>query len=238
MNSMDLYRVLFVIAVIAFVLITILLKAVKPLKNHYAYNITNDDLFKKNKDDFGFNYIYSTSGETRNFINKYVIRVNHSTKTLICNYTKYFKQISFHVVCMNKKRPIKVFKVNERNTSTKTSKIFLLPTKTKKVNVVICRVDGVSFNDKVVSPVPKSLCRFYTFFSGLKLLSFMFIVRQLIVEIMGNGYQAVFYDNVYNYITLILMGIIWLVYMISMRNGLRKRNWKNKVGGSLEYEFF
>ena len=235
---MELYRILFVFAIIAFVAITILLVIIKPLKNCFAYNMTKDDLFKSNKDDFGFNFIYSTSGETRKFINKYVIRVNHSTKTLICNYTRYFENISFYVVCMNKRKPIKIFRVEEKNTKTKTSMIFLLPPKTNTVNVVIKSVDNVSYNDRIVSPISKSKCRFYTFFSALNLLSIMYIIRHLIVEILGDGYQQVFFDNAFNYISLIAMFIIFIVYILITSVGLRRRNWKTKIGGSLEYEFF
>lgn len=235
---MDLYRLLFVFAIIAFIVIKVILITVKPLKNCYSYNMTEDDLFKSFKDDYGYNRIYSTSGETRNYINKYVLRVNHSTKTLICNYTKYFEEISFFIVCMGNKKPIKIYKINEKNTKTKTSKIFLLPPKTKRVNVVISEVDGMSFNDKIVAPIPKSNCRLYAWLSSLSLLSLMYIIRQLIVEIFLNGFQEVFYDEIYNYITLLIIFGMFVLNLITTASGLRKRNWKTKVGGSLEYEFF
>lgn len=235
---MELYRILFIFAIIAFIAISVLLIVMKPLKNHFSYRITKDDLFKSHKDDYGYNYIYSTSGETRNFINKYVIRVNHSTKTLICNYTKYFDDITFYIVCMKNNKPFKVLKVNEKNTKTKTSMIFLLPHQTKTVNVVVCDADGVSFNDKVIAPIPKTTCRLYTLLSSINLLSIMYIIRHLIVEIFAGGYAEAFFDSVFNVISLGVMLIIFVVYLITTSAGLRKRNWRTKVGGSLEYEFF
>jgi hypothetical protein len=235
---MDLYTILFILAIIAVVVITVVLTVIKPLKNHYSYNMTQDDLFKSHKDEYGYNYIYSTSGETRKFINKYVIRVNHSTKTLICNYTKYFDDISFYIVCMNNGKPINVLRVNEKNTQTKTSMIFLLPPKTKTVNVVICEADGVSFNDKIIAPIPKTNCRLYTLLSGINVLSIMYIIRHLIVLIFAAGYEDAFYKDIFNLISLGAMLAIFVVYLMTTSVGLRKRNWKTKVGGSLEYEFF
>ena len=235
---MDLYRLLFILAIVAFIVINIVLMIARPLKTHYSYNITKDDLLKSHKDEFGFNYIYSTSGETRQFINKYVVRVNHSTKTLICNYTKFFQNISYYIVCMRKGKPFKVLRVNEKNTKTKTSMIFLLPPQTKTVNVVICEADGVSYNDKVIAPIPRSNCRLYTLLSGINLLSVMYIIRHLIIEIYGTGYQEIFIEDAFNIITLGLMFAIFIVYLITTSRGLRKRNWKTKVGGTLEYEFF
>lgn len=235
---MLLYRVLFVFAIIAFIAISIVLKVIKPLKNKYSYRITNDDLFKSYKDDFGFNAIYSTSGETRNFISKYVIRSNHSSKTLLCNYTKYFEEIEFFIVCMSKGNPIKVLKVREQNVKSKTSMIYLLPPKTKTVNVVISTVDGMSFNEKVIAPTPKTNCRLYTLLSGINVLSITYIIRHLIIEILGAGYQEVFIDDVFNYISLLVMFIIFILYLLTTSVALRKQSWKTKIGGSLEYEFF
>ena len=238
-NSMELYDILFTFSIVAIILFTFILMIVKPLKNKCAYSIKKDDLFKAYKDDYGYNYIYSTKGETQNFRNRYVLRVNHSTKTLICNYTKNFKQISYHVICLNRRnKMIKVFNANETNVTTKTSVIFLLPTNCKRVNVVIQKVDDVSYNEKIISPIPKSQCRLYTILSTINFLSFMYIIRYLIFRYVGGEIETVIYDNVFNYITLIMMLAMAFVYMLVVSTRLRKRNYRTKTGGSLEYEFF
>ena len=236
---MTVYDILFYFAIFAFVGSNVALIVVRPLKNRYAHRITNDVLFKAYKDDYGYNDIYATTGETRNFINRYVLRTNHSTKTLICNYTKYFNEISYHVVCLDKNcKPIKVFNAHESNVKTKTSVIYLLPSNCVMVNVVIQSAEGVSYNDKVIAPITKSNCRFYTLFSSAILISLMYILRHVLVLLLGSGYEEAFFLSPYNIITLILMGATTVVYALMTLSGLRRRNYKTKIGGSLEYEFF
>lgn len=233
------WRIVFIVCVITFVIIFMLLRIIRPLKNHFIYQITNDELFKSYKDDYGYNHIFSTTGETKNYIRRYVIRESGSTKTLICNYNRNFSEISYHIICVNRRnKPIKAFSVTETNTKTNTSLIFLLPNKTKRVNVVIKNVDNVSYNEKVIAPIPKIKCRFFTIFSTIRLMCALYIIRHLLIEILGRGYTIYFMDSIYNVITLLLILFVSLVYALLMYRGLRRKNFKRKIGGSLEYEFF
>lgn len=233
------WRIVFLICLVTFIVIFLLLRVTRPLKNHFVYQITNDELFKSYKDDYGYNYIFSTSGETKNFIRRYVIRESGSTKTLICSYNRFYEEISYHIICLNRRnKPIKAYRVKENNTKTHTSLIFLLPNKTKRVNVVIKRVEGVSYNSKVIAPIPKIKCRFYTLFSSIRLMCLLYMLRHLLIEILGSGYTIYFMDSIYNVISLLLILFVTLAYALLMYRGLRRKNFKRKIGGSLEYEFF
>ena len=79
--------------------------------------------------------------------------------------------------------------------------------RTKRVNVVIKNVDGVSYNDKVIAPIPKVKCRFYTLFSSIRLMCLLYVLRHLIIEILGSGYTIYFMDSIYNVITLIITNL-------------------------------
>lgn len=233
------WRIVFVVCLLTFVIIFLMLRIIRPLRNHFVYSITNDEMFKSYKDDYGFNYIFSTTGETKNFIRRYVIRESGRTKTLICNYNQYYEEIAYHIICVNRRnKPIKAYRVRETNTKTHTSLIFLLPNKTKRVNVVIKSVNGIAYNDKVIAPIPKHKCRFYTFFSTIRLACLLYVLRHILIEILGYGYTLYFMDSIYNVITLGLILFVSLAYFLLMYRGLRRKNFRRKIGGSLEYEFF
>ena len=96
-------------------------------KNVYLAHFERDELFEESKDPDIKNYIYSTKGETRKYIKRYVIRKTKYDKFVICNYNRCFNSISYFVVALNNKlKPISILQVSEKNTKTNSSKTLYL----------------------------------------------------------------------------------------------------------------
>lgn len=230
---------LFTIALITFILTFAVLVVFRFRKNVYLKGFEENELFKVKKEADYKNYIYSTKGMTRKFIRRYVIRRGRYDTTLVCNYNKNFNQISYFVVAYNKRRkPIQVIEVEELNTNTNSSKILVLNRKTAYVNIHMKKVDGEIMNTHFIKPIPRRKAKLFSYIASLCLLSFLLVVRHIIGALVGVALLDVFLKSAYNLIAVIASFIISLLYFIFTYRGMKRRNFKNKFGGKVEYEFF
>lgn len=219
----------------------ILLIALRLLKNRYYHEYTDDELFKKEKAANSKNSIYFTSGETRNFIKKYVICKTLYDKYLVCNYVKSFQQISYFVVQYSVfKRAIGVIEVTHRNTGD-ASRVIALKRGCAYVNVVVGTADGITVNTNVIRPIPMVKARIYAALQSLVIFTLLFALRHVAVEVMDlvcDGlYTRVFLNNFLNYGIIAASFVLALLSYLVTALCFRKRNAKIRNGGALEYEF-
>lgn len=244
--TMHLWRILSAVSVGVFILGFILVLALRLLKNGYYHEYTQDELLKKVKAANSKNSIYFTSGETKNFIKKYVICKTLYDKYLVCNYVRSFQDISYFVVQYSAfKRVIGVINVTHRDTGD-SSKVIALKKRCAYVNVVIGSADGITVNSNVIRPLPMAKVRIHAALKSLVLFTFLFAVRHAAIEIIGlepvvnhfgAGCQELFLDNFLNYA---LIGGSFLLALFSYFITVlcfRARNAKIRTGGALEYEF-
>lgn len=233
------WDVLFYISLFTVVALIAILFIFKFRKNVYLANFERDELFEESNDPDIKNFIYSTKGETRKYIKRYVIRKTKYDKFVICNYNKCFNSISYFIVALNNKlRPIAVLQVSEKNTNTNSSKIFVVPSKTKFVNVIIKEADSQVVNDRIIQVLPKAKVTLYSVLSSTLLFNLLFVLRHLIAVIFGNVFSEYYFGHIYNYIAILICFAITLLYFVMTYRTLRKRNFKNSHGGKVGYEFF
>ncbi|MDE7082446.1 MAG: hypothetical protein K2O89_01920 [Clostridia bacterium] len=235
--TMHVWRILSAVSVGVFILGLILLLALRLLKNGYYHEYTQDELLKKVKAANSKNSIYFTSGETKNFIKKYVICKTLYDKYLVCNYTKSFEDISYFVVQYSRlKRVIGVINVTHRDTGD-SSKVIALKKGCASVNVVIGTADGITVNSNVIRPLPMSKVRIHAALKSLVLFTFLFAVRHAAVELFSGVYTLQFLDNFLNYGIIAASFVLALLSYLITALCFRRRNAKIRNGGALEYEF-
>lgn len=234
---MFIWRILFLIACFIFVTTIIILNAFKFRKNHYFREYQKQE-FLSDKIEAGIkNEFYLTDMETAKYIKRYAIRKSKYDKAIICNYTKPFKYISFFVVCYNKKRKvISVLEIVEKNTN-QSSKIINLSSNTDSVNIYIKKAEDVELNTNVISTISVSNIKRFSFVSAFTLFSFLFIIRHLAIECLGDK-ALVYMESLWNYISILAIFAISILYFFIMLYFMKRRNSKNRNGGALEYEFY
>lgn len=234
------WRILGAVSLGVFVLGLILLLSLRLLKNGYYHEYTEDELIKNEKTANSKNSIYFTSGETKNFIKKYVVCKTLYDKYLVCNYTRFFEEISYFVVQYNCfKKVIAVINVTHRDTGD-ASKVIALKKGCAHVNVVIGSADGISVNSNVIRPLPMSKVRIHAAIKSLTLFTFLFAVRHAAVELFDffNGaYTEQFLSGFLNYGLIALSFVLSLLSYLVTALCFRRRNAKVRNGGALEYEF-
>lgn len=233
------WDVLFYISLFTFVALAIVLVVCRFRKNVYLAHFERDELFEESKDPDIKNYIYSTKGETRKYIRRYVVRKTKYDKFVLCNYNKNFKSISYYIACLNKNfKPIKILEVMEKNTKTNSSKIFVIPNKTKYVNVIIKEADNEFVNERLIQALPHKKVLYFSLFSSAMLFSLLFALRHIVALLFGNIFGKYYFDHIYNYIAILICLAISLIYFAMTYRSLKRRNFKNKNGGKVGYEFF
>lgn len=245
--TLFIWRILCAASALVCIICIILILALRLLKNGYYHEYTNDELFRKVKAANSKNSIYFTSGETKNFIKKYVICKTLYDKYLVCNYTRSFEDISYFVVQYSRlKRVIGVINVTHRDTGD-SSKVIALKKGCAFVNVVIGTADGICVNSNVIRPLPMAKVRIHAALKSLLLFAFLFAVRHAAIEVydlintlyfrQSYTYAKLFLDSFYNYAliggSLVLALISYLITVLCFR----RRNAKIRNGGALEYEF-
>lgn len=244
--TMLIWRILGAVSLVVCILCIVLVLALRLLKNGYYHEYTEDELLKTKKAANSKNSIYFTSGETKNFIKKYVICKTLYDKYLVCNYARSFENISYFVVQYSRfKRVIGVIDVTHRDTGD-SSKVIALKRACAYVNVVIGTADGICVNSNVIRPLPMCKVRIHSALKSFALFTFLFAARHTAVEILGfpevvdklgADYALQFLSSFYNY------GIIAASFVLALFGYLiavlcfRRRNAKVRNGGALEYEF-
>lgn len=234
---MLIWRILFLVACFIFVTTIIILNAFKFRKNHYFREYQKQE-FLSDKIEAGIkNEFYLTDMETAKYIKRYAIRKSKYDKAIICNYTKPFKYISFFVVCYNKKKKVvNVLEIIEKNTN-QSSKIINLSSNTDSVNIYIKKAEDVELNTNVISTISVSNIKRFSFVSAFTLFSFLFMIRHLAIECLRDK-ALVYMESLWNYISILAIFAISILYFFIMLFFMKRRNSKNRNGGALEYEFY
>ena len=236
----ELWKNLFTVSSVLFVISLALIVVFKFLKNVYFHEYHEDELFKKESNDLRRmkNYIYSPASHTRQYIKKYALCKSGRDRYIVCNFVEPYHFITYYVIGYTKrKRVTEVLEIHEVNT-TLSSKVICLNKRTRYVNIVVARVDGVVINSNVIKPIPKSKIRLHSLLASICCICGLYSFRHILLLIIARNGAKYYYESVYNYIGLIAMAIIFiLVYCISF-GVINKRNAKNRKGGALEYEFF
>ncbi len=235
--SITIWRILCLTAAALFVATVLALFVTRLLKNKYYHNYTADELIKKKKTANSANDIYFTSGETRNFIRKYAVCKSAFERYLVCNFVRKFKHITYYVIQYSRgKRVISVQRVTESHTGT-SSKVVALKKRCAHVNVVIGEADGAVINSEVIRPIAVYKLRLYAFLKSAAIFFGLFVVRHLIIELLGGNYTQQYLAHFLNYAALggsFLFSV--LIYFVTVLC-FRRKNAKQANGGVLEYEF-
>ena len=234
---MFIWRILFIIACVIFITTVILLNVFRFRKNVYFRNFQKQD-FINDKIEGGIkNEYYLTDIDTAKYIKRYALRRSKYDKAIICNYAQPFKYISFYIVCYNKRRKVvNVLQIVEKNTNT-SSKIINLDSNTDKVNIYIKKVEDVELNTNVIGTISIGKIKGFSFISAFMLFSLLFMIRHIAIEFLGNKALA-YMESIWNYLAIIIIFAISILYFFIMYFFMKKRNCKNRNGGALEYEFY
>ena len=233
------WDILFYIALVTIIALVVLLYFYKFGKNVYLSNFEQDELFEETDDVDVKSYVFSTNGETRKYIRRYAVRKTKYDNFVICNYNKNFKTISYYVACLNSKnKPISILQVTEKNTNTNSSKIIVVPAKTKYVNVIIKEADGQIINDRIIQPLSERHVLYFSLITTGLVFCSLFVLRHLAALITVGYLRKYYFNHIYNYIALLICFGISLIYFIITFLAMKKRNFKNRNGGKAGYEFF
>ncbi len=232
-----LWRVLCVASAVLFVAGLAVLLVTKLLKNKYYHVYTADELIDKNKMTNGKNSVYFTSGETKNYINKYAICKTDFDKYLVCKFVKKFSYVKFFVLEYSAHgRVLNVQQIFEYDTGI-NSKIITLHRHCVSVNVVIGTADDVEINTDVIRPLSRKRIRVFALIKSFTLFAFLFAVRHLIIEIFCKGMVGYYLQDTLNYVSVaVCLFISLLSYLITVLC-FRRKNVKALNGGTVEYEF-
>jgi hypothetical protein len=231
------WRVLFIVSIVLFVGLIVLSCVLGLLKNKYYHQYEQNELIKTTKTVNSKNDLYFTSGETRHFIKKYVVCRTAFDKYLVCNFAEKYERIVYFVIQYTKrKRVISVMRIEEKNTAD-SSKVIALKKNCSHVNVIIGTVGRRVINENVIRPLSLRRIRLHALIRCSKIYLFLFIVRQLVIEILAGNYIKLYLVSALNYIAVILPAILLVIsYFITVKC-LRRRNVRALTGGALEYEF-
>ena len=237
-NNMTLWNTLLVLALVILVADIAIMIIFRFRRNVHYIAFSKDNLVKTTDDSGVKNYIYSTHGQTAEYIKRYVIRKSVNDDSVICNFNKNYDEIQYYVVQYSRKhKPINVKLVSEYNTNN-SSKILVLKKRCKYVNIIIKRVNGVDINIRVIMPLSVKNMRLFSLCSSLLLFTSIFALRHFVTLLICGKYFKTFLNSAEN---LIGIGVLALIsvgnYFFSVLN-LRRKNSKIRSGGALEYEFF
>ncbi|MDE7439598.1 MAG: hypothetical protein K2N23_03735 [Clostridia bacterium] len=235
--TITVWRVLCVASAVLFVAGLLLLLFTRLLKNKYYHVYTADELMTKSKMTNGKNSVYFTSGETKNYINKYAICKTEFDRYLVCKFVKKFSYVKYFVLEYSAHgRVIGVQQIDECDTGL-NSKIITLHKRCAKVNVVIGTADDVEINSDVIRPLSRKRIRVFALIKSFTLFAFLFAVRHIILEVLCKGMLGYYLQDMLNYISI---GVCFLIGLISYGITVlcfRRKNVKALNGGVVEYEF-
>ena len=235
--SITLWRVLCVVSAALFIVGLGILLFTRLLKNKFYHVYTADELLKKNKITNGKNTVYFTSGETKQYINKYAICKTEFDRYLVCKFVKKFEEIRYFVLEYSSHgRVIAVQQIDEYNTAL-NSKIITLHKRCAKVNVVIGKADDVEINTDVIRPLSRKRIRIYALIKSFTLFAFLFAARHFILEVFCGDLLGLYLNDALNYITIGASFVCGLLSYLVTVLCFRRKNVKALNGGAMEYEF-
>ena len=235
---MILFNLILVISCIM-LLCGIIIKKILNYKHRKFYReFSLDFKFKEVRENGSNNSYYLVSSIDSNYIPRYVIRDSSYEKSIILNYNKSYKYISYYIALFNKdKKIIGLIKVYDKNTST-NSRILVLKNKTAYVNII---VNGCE--DELVNPgymVPKTLKQFMLeqLFSSISLFSFLYIVLYIATRIYLKDLTHTYFTS--SMCTILMIGLlaITIIYLIVSAYLFNKASKANKLGEKVYYEFY
>lgn len=235
--SSKFWDIMLVLSIIFLIIFVLLLIIVKPTKNKFYHSYFEDIMFKEYKEAGVLNQIYSTHGETNNYIKRYALRKSSFDTSVVTNYVGDYNLIDYYVVCYNSRnKAIGVVLVTERKNG-KSSRIIALKKRTKTINIIVKSVDGVEINQKVIEPLPISKIRIYSAIVSLIALNVFYILSRITILFVGTEYIRYFNKTSYNFFAFLgMIAMAALIYLFTVLR-LRKKNSMNRNGG-LEYEFY
>lgn len=236
--SITLWRVLFVVSVAICVIGILVLLFARLLKNKYYHVYTADEMVKKGKLTNGKNTVYFTSGETKNYIDKYAICKTEFDKYLVCKFVRKFSSIRYFVLEYTAHgRVIAVQQIDELETAL-NSKIITLHKRCAKVNVVIGRAEDTEINNDVIRPLSRRRVRVYALIKSFTLFAFLFAARHFMLELIcGSQLVGLYLQDTLNYILIALSFVFALISYFVTVLCLRRRSSRLMNGGAVEYEF-
>lgn len=220
--SLQSWRIATIIILGVFVFIIFLLSSTKPLKNKYFYACREDKLEKTEKRK-GVRYnVYSVLGRSASFIDKYVIKAIGKKKTLICDYVTKFDFISYYILLFNKNNDLmKIMEVKEYNVSL-CSKPIKLPKKCVNINVVVNKYNDVDMNVSLKGEVSKAAVMVFSVLESIALLCFLFILRQILVEVICINTKTIYIRSEYDIYTIVFISILSFINLLVISNSLKK----------------
>ena len=235
--AITLWRVLCVVSAGLFVAGVLILLFAKFLKNKYYHVFTADELLKKSKLSNGKNSVYFTSGETKDYIDKYAICKTEFDKYLVCKFVKKFSEIRYFVIeYTSHGRVIDVQQIDEYDTGL-NSKIITLHRHCAQVNVVIGKADETEINTDVIRPLSRKRIRIYALVKSFTLFAFLFTVRHILLEILCKELLGLYLRDMLNYISIGACFACGLLSFLITVLCFRRKNIKALTGGAVEYEF-
>lgn len=207
--------IFFAVAIFAILILLLF----KPLKNKYDYNCREDKLLKTEKKKGARYNVFGVLGRSAYYLDKYVLKQNGRKKTLICDYVRNFKFISYYILLFNKHDSvIKIMEVNEYNTAF-CSKPIKLPKKCVKLNIVVKNVDDQDLNINLTGEVSKASVIFFSIVESIALFCFLFGFRHLLIELICFDTKQVFLRDNFDTYSILLIGLFALInyFIISSR---------------------
>ncbi|MCR5647248.1 MAG: hypothetical protein K6F81_03095 [Acholeplasmatales bacterium] len=233
----EFWNIFLIIAIAALFIFLILLFIIKPLKNEYYHPFHNDILFKEYKEAGVLNQIFSTYGETNNYIKRYALRKSSFDTSVVTNYVGNYSVIDYYVVSYNKRgKPISALLVTERKND-KSSRIISVKKSTYRVNIIIKSVDGMEINKNIIRPQAIGKIRIYSALVAFASFNVFYIVSRIAILFAGDFYVKFYNKTSWNFFAFLAMILLSLLIYIFTVIKLRKKNSKNRNGG-LEYEFY
>lgn len=234
---MRLLTILFIIALISFIFITLFLIFRNFCKNRYYHGYVDDDLLKDEPDGSANNLIFDVNSDTRKYIKRYIIRKSQYETSVICNYNESYNDIAYYITSFNSKhKPIGIVRVRENRTST-ASRIIRVSKKTQYVNIWISEVNNTVLNTSELMPVPVKNLFLYSLFRSIAFFNLEYCFLFLVINYLLKNQARPFF---YSFYFLILIGASLLFAIMMLIFGFlkrRKRNWKNKGRSIVSYEF-
>lgn len=235
--SITLWRVLFVVSVAVCIVGVLVLLFARLLKNKYYHVYTADEMVKKSKLTNGKNSVFFTSGETKNYIDKYAICKTEFDKYLVCKFVRKFTSVRYFVLEYTAHgRVIAVQQIDEFDTAL-NSKIITLHKRCAKVNVVIGRAEDTEINNDVIRPLSRKRIRVYALIKSFTLFAFLFAARHFALEIICRQLLGFYLQDMLNYILIALSFVCALLSYGVTVLCFRRRSAKLMNGGAVEYEF-
>lgn len=232
------WRAFAIVAFVLFIASIVVLIITKLLKNNFYFDYREDELIKESKSMNSSNSLYFTSDpSTYQYIKKYVLCKTVSDKYCICQYDREFNKIVFFIVQYSKNNKIIAITKCSEIKNNEASRVVPLNRKTEKINIIISKVDKMEINSSVIKPLNRIKVFLYCLLKFVYSFTGLFVIRHIIVELLGQSFVASYFNSIYNLISILICLVFGLIVAIASFISLKKRNLVMHRGGVIEYEF-